>query len=49
VQTIVSPDAKQQNNILTKRGNEWHQPDKMYINPKQIIIVSRWALIRRRG
>jgi hypothetical protein len=39
VQTVLDAQTKQQNNILTKRGKEWHQPDRMYINPKQIIIV----------
>jgi hypothetical protein len=39
VQTVTDPDTKQQKNILTKRGQEWHQPDKMYINPQQIVIV----------
>jgi hypothetical protein len=39
VETVVDPNTKQQSNILTKRGKEWHQPDKMYINPKQIVIV----------
>lgn len=39
VQTTVDPNTKQQTNILTKRGQEWHQPDKMYIDPRQIMIV----------
>jgi hypothetical protein len=39
VQASVNPETKEQNNILTKRGKEWHSPDKMYINPKQIVIV----------
>ncbi len=39
VQSAVDPNTKQQTNILTKRGKEWHQPDKMYINPRQIVIV----------
>lgn len=39
VQTAVDPNTKQQTNILTKRGKEWHQPDRMYINPRQIVIV----------
>ena len=39
VQSTINPDTKQQTNILTKRGKEWHQPDKMYINPRQIVIV----------
>ena len=39
VQTSVNPNTKEQTNILTKRGKEWHSPDRMYINPKQIVIV----------
>ncbi len=39
VQTVVDPETKQQTNVLTKRGKEWHSPDRMYINPKQIMIV----------
>jgi hypothetical protein len=39
VQSTVDPQTKQQNNILLKRGKEWHGPDRMYINPQQIIIV----------
>src|SRR5215472_15456047 len=39
VQTVVDPETKVQSNILTKRGKEWHSPDRMYINPKQILIV----------
>lgn len=39
VQSAIDPQSKQQSNILTKRGKEWHQPDRMYINPRQIVIV----------
>jgi|SRR5215469_16367760 len=39
VQTVVDPETKVQSNILAKRGKEWHSPDRMYINPKQILIV----------
>ena len=39
VQSSVDPQSKQQNNILLKRGKEWHGPDRMYINPQQIVIV----------
>jgi hypothetical protein len=39
VETIVDPQTKEQRNILTKRGREWHQPDRMYLNPKQIVMV----------
>ncbi len=39
VQASVDPQTKEQKNVLTKRGKEWHEPDRMYINPKQIVIV----------
>jgi hypothetical protein len=39
VQSTVDPQTKQQNNVLLKRGKEWHGPDRMYINPQQIVMV----------
>lgn len=39
VQTNVDPQTKQQNSVLLKRGKEWHGPNRMYINPQQIVIV----------
>ena len=39
LQTIVDPLTKQQTNVLKKRSMEWHAPDKMYINPSQIVSV----------
>jgi|HubBroStandDraft_1064217.scaffolds.fasta_scaffold210011_2 hypothetical protein len=39
VQSTINPQTKQQSNILTKRGKDWHGPDRMYINPQQIVIV----------
>ena len=32
-------DQKQPTNILLRRGKEWHGPDRMYLNPRQIIMV----------
>ncbi len=32
-------DQKQPTNILTKRGKELHSPDRMYLNPRQIIMI----------
>jgi hypothetical protein len=37
--TKIDPQTKQPNNILVKRGKESHEPDRMYINPNQILIV----------
>jgi len=39
VQSTVDPETKQTSNMLLKRGKEWHGPDRMYLNPQQIIMV----------
>lgn len=35
----TDPNTKEVKNILVKRGREWHAPDKMYLNPSQILFV----------
>jgi hypothetical protein len=35
----ASPDGKQVANIIVKRGNEWHSPDRMYLNASHIVII----------
>jgi len=32
-------EAKQVNNVLVKRGKELDEPDRMYLNPNQILFV----------
>ena len=39
VVTQTNPETKQSNNILIKRGKELHEPDRMYLNPQQILFV----------
>ncbi len=39
VVTQTNPETKQTNNILVKRGKELHEPDRMYLNPNQIVLV----------
>ena len=39
VVTQTNPDTKQASNILVKRGKEMHEPDRMYLNPNQIVLV----------
>jgi len=39
VVTQTNPDTKQTNNILVKRGKELHEPDRMYLNPNQLLFV----------
>ena len=35
----TNPETKQVSNVLVKRGKELHEPDRMYINPSQILFV----------
>jgi hypothetical protein len=37
--TQTNPDTKQNSNVLVKRGKELHEPDRMYLNPSQILCV----------
>jgi hypothetical protein len=39
VVTQTNPETKQTNNVLVKRGKEPHEPDRMYLNPSQIMFV----------
>ncbi len=39
IQSAVDQTTKQQQNILLKRGSEWHSPDHMILNGSQIILV----------
>ena len=35
----TDPNTKQVTNVLVKRGKELHGPDRMYLNPEQIVFV----------
>lgn len=39
VMTQTNNETKQTNSILVKRGQELHKPDRMYLNPRQILFV----------
>jgi len=39
VQSQVDPQTKAVTNILIRRGNEWHAPDRMYLNARHIILI----------
>jgi hypothetical protein len=39
VQTGVDPATKKSSSVLVKRGKELHSPDRMYLNPSQIVLV----------
>jgi hypothetical protein len=35
----TNPETKQTSNVLVKRGKELHAPDRMYLNPGEIVFV----------
>ena len=35
----TDPETKQAKSSLIKRGKEMHEPDRMYLNPSQIVFV----------
>ena len=35
----TDPETKQVKSSLIKRGKEMHEPDRMYVNPNQIVFV----------
>lgn len=39
VQSTSNPETKAVNNVLVKRGREWHAPDRMILNARAIVIV----------
>jgi hypothetical protein len=39
VQSVTNPETKQTNNILVKRGKEWHGPDRMIINNRHLVLI----------
>jgi hypothetical protein len=39
IATQTNPETKQSSNVLVKRGKELHEPDRMYLNPQQILFV----------
>ena len=39
VHNLQNPDTKEVQNILVKRGKEWHGPDRMYINSNNVVMI----------
>jgi hypothetical protein len=35
----ASQDGKEVQNILLKRGNEWHGPDSMYLTSSHVVMI----------
>jgi|SRR5580658_1926346 hypothetical protein len=39
VQQTTDPQTKQVNNVLVRRGNEWHGPSMTVLNSRHIVLV----------
>ncbi len=39
VQSQVNQETKEVKNILIRRGNEWHSPDRMILNARHIVLM----------
>lgn len=39
IQSQVKQETKAVSNILVRRGNEWHGPDRMFLNERHIILI----------
>lgn len=39
VQTQINQETKAQTNVLIRRGKEWHEPDRMYLNARHIVLI----------
>ena len=39
VQSQVNQETKEVKNVLIRRGNEWHAPDRMLLNARHIILI----------
>ena len=39
IQSRQNPDTKQVSNVLVKRGQEWHAPDRMILNKRNVMLI----------
>jgi hypothetical protein len=39
IQSQVNQETKAVTNILVRRGNEWHGPDRMFLNERHIVLM----------
>lgn len=39
IQSRANPETKQVNNVLVKRGQEWHAPDRMILNRRHVVLL----------
>jgi len=39
IQSRTNPETKQVSNILVKRGQEWHSPDRMILSKRHVMLI----------
>jgi hypothetical protein len=39
IQSQVNQETKAVSSILVRRGNEWHGPDRMFLNNRHIVLI----------
>ena len=39
IQSQVSQETKAVTSVLVRRGNEWHGPDRMFLNNRHIVLI----------
>ena len=39
IQSQVNQETKAVNSVLVRRGNEWHGPDRMFLNQRHIVLI----------
>jgi hypothetical protein len=39
IQSQANPETKAVTSVLVRRGNEWHAPDRMFLNDHHIVLI----------
>jgi len=39
IQSSVNQESKAVTSVLVRRGNEWHGPDRMFLNERHIVLI----------
>lgn len=39
IQSQVNQETKAVTNVLIRRGNEWHGPDRMFLNERHVVLM----------
>jgi hypothetical protein len=39
IQSRTNPETKQVSNVLVKRGQEWHSPDRMIVSKRHVMLI----------